>query len=136
MKPLEGLKILTVEHFGAGPYGTMFLAGLGAEVIKIENAATGGDASRHVGPRFLGDDDSEYFQTFNLWKKSVCLDLDKLPRVVHLKIDGGREAVFEAFAGIGLTFTRRVERLRAAFETAVEAVLVSQPTESSEPATL
>jgi crotonobetainyl-CoA:carnitine CoA-transferase CaiB-like acyl-CoA transferase len=77
VKPLEGLRILTVEHFGAGPYGTMFLAGLGAEVIKIENASTGGDASRHVGPHLLGEDDSEYFQTFNLWKKSVSLDLTK-----------------------------------------------------------
>lgn len=75
MKPLEGIRILTVEHFGAGPYGTMFLAGLGAEVIKIENAATGGDISRHTGPRFLGADDSEYFQCLNLWKKSVSLDL-------------------------------------------------------------
>src|SRR5512145_1629193 len=77
MQPLEGLRIVTVEHFGAGPYGTMFLAGLGAEVIKIENAATGGDASRHVGPHLLGDDDSEYFQTFNLWKKTISLDLKK-----------------------------------------------------------
>jgi crotonobetainyl-CoA:carnitine CoA-transferase CaiB-like acyl-CoA transferase len=76
VKPLEGLRILTLEHFGAGPYGTMFLAGLGAEVIKIENAATGGDASRHVGPHLLGKDDSEYFQTFNLWKKSISLDLN------------------------------------------------------------
>jgi hypothetical protein len=66
----------------------------------------------------------------------VQADLDKLPRVVHLKIDGGRDAVFEAFAGIGLTFTRRIERLRAAFETAVEAVLVPsvpQTTRSEEP---
>jgi crotonobetainyl-CoA:carnitine CoA-transferase CaiB-like acyl-CoA transferase len=77
VKPLEGLRILTVEHFGAGPYGTMFLAGLGAEVIKIETASSGGDASRHVGPHLLGEDDSEYFQTFNLWKKSVSLDLAK-----------------------------------------------------------
>ena len=63
------------------------------------------------------------------------MDLDKLPRVVHLSIDGGREAVFEAFARIGLTFTRRIERLRAAFETAVEAALVpaAQPAGSSEP---
>ena len=75
MKPLEGLRILTVEQFGAGPYGTMLLAGLGAEVIKVENAATGGDASRHVGPYFLGEDDSVYFQSLNLWKKSVSLDL-------------------------------------------------------------
>lgn len=77
MKPLEGLRILTVEHFGAGPYGTMFLAGLGAEVIKVENGATGGDASRHVGPRFLGEGDSEYFQCLNLWKKSISLDLSR-----------------------------------------------------------
>jgi len=77
VKPLEGIRILTVEHFGAGPYGTMFLAGLGAEVIKVENAAAGGDASRHVGPRFLGEDDSEYFQCLNLWKKSVSLDLNR-----------------------------------------------------------
>ena len=41
MKPLEGVRILSVEQFGAGPYGSMFLADLGAEVIKIENAETG-----------------------------------------------------------------------------------------------
>ena len=39
MKPLNGLRIVSVEQFGAGPYGTMFLADLGAEVIKVENAA-------------------------------------------------------------------------------------------------
>ena len=83
MKPLEGIRILTVEHVGAGPYGTMFLAGLGAEVIKIENAATGGDVSRHTGPRFLGEDDSEYFQCLNLWKKSMSLDLTKDRQQFH-----------------------------------------------------
>jgi crotonobetainyl-CoA:carnitine CoA-transferase CaiB-like acyl-CoA transferase len=75
MKPLAGTRILTAEQFGAGPYGSMFLADLGAEVIKIENAETGGDTARHVGPRFLGDADSEYFQSFNASKKSVTLDL-------------------------------------------------------------
>jgi crotonobetainyl-CoA:carnitine CoA-transferase CaiB-like acyl-CoA transferase len=77
VKPLEGIRILTLENFGAGPYGTMFLAGLGAEVIKVENPGSGGDASRHVGPHFLGEDDSVYFQCLNLWKKSVSLDLTK-----------------------------------------------------------
>ena len=75
MKPLSGLRIVSVEQFGAGPYGTMLLADLGAEVIKIENAATGGDPARKTGPYFLGDNDSEYFQVFNLNKKSVALDL-------------------------------------------------------------
>jgi len=72
-KPLEGIRVLTLEQFGAGPYGTMFLAELGAEVIKIE--APEGDPSRQVGPYRLGKDDSEYFQAWNLGKKSVTLDL-------------------------------------------------------------
>lgn len=74
MKPLEGVRILTVEQFGAGPYGSLFLADLGAEVVKIENAASKGDTGRHVGPHFLGEDDSEYFQTFGSNKKSITLD--------------------------------------------------------------
>ncbi|MBI3197748.1 MAG: CoA transferase [Rhodospirillales bacterium] len=73
MKPLEGIRVLTLEQFGAGPYGTMFLAELGAEVIKIE--APDGDPSRQVGPYKLGKDDSEYFQAWNLGKKSVTVDM-------------------------------------------------------------
>jgi crotonobetainyl-CoA:carnitine CoA-transferase CaiB-like acyl-CoA transferase len=73
-KPLEGIRVLTLEQFGAGPYGTMFLAELGAEVIKIE-APEGGDPSRQVGPYKLGENDSEYFQAWNLGKKSVTLDM-------------------------------------------------------------
>ncbi|MDP1966614.1 MAG: CoA transferase, partial [Reyranella sp.] len=73
MKPLEGIRVLTLEQFGAGPYGTMFLAELGAEVIKIE--APDGDPSRQVGPYKLGKDDSEYFQAWNLGKKSVTIDM-------------------------------------------------------------
>jgi len=75
MKPLEGIRILTVEQFGAGPYGSLFLSDLGAEVVKIENAETKGDTARHVGPHFLGENDSEYFQSMNSNKKSVTLDL-------------------------------------------------------------
>jgi crotonobetainyl-CoA:carnitine CoA-transferase CaiB-like acyl-CoA transferase len=75
MNLLHGLRIVSVEQFGAAPYGTMFLADLGAEVIKVENAAIGGDPARRTGPYLLGDNDSEYFQVFNLNKKSVALDL-------------------------------------------------------------
>jgi crotonobetainyl-CoA:carnitine CoA-transferase CaiB-like acyl-CoA transferase len=75
MKPLQDVRIVSVEQFGAAPYGTMFLADLGAEVIKIENAAIGGDPARKTGPYLLGDNDSEYFQAFNTNKKSVAIDL-------------------------------------------------------------
>ncbi len=84
--PLTGVRILSVEQYGAGPYGTMLLADLGAEVIKIEDPSRGGDVSRSVGPYMLGEGDSEFFQTFSLGKKSVTLDL---------KSETGREQ-FEA----------------------------------------
>ena len=75
MKPLEGLTILSIEQFAAGPYGSMFLADMGADVIKIENKDIGGDPSRFMGPYFLGAGDSLVFQGWNTNKKSVCLDL-------------------------------------------------------------
>lgn len=81
--PLKGVRILTLEQFGAGPYGSMLLADLGADVIKVENPFTGGDASRAMGPHFLGEHDSHYFQTFSLNKRSVG---------INLKSDAGQEA--------------------------------------------
>ena len=74
-RPLEGVRILAVEQYGAGPYGTQLLAELGAEVIKIEAPSMGGDVSRATGPFFLGDADSEFFQAFSKAKKSVALEL-------------------------------------------------------------
>ncbi|MDR5826306.1 CoA transferase [Caballeronia sp. LP006] len=75
MKPLNGIRIVSVEQFGAAPYGSMFLADLGAQVIKIENVAIGGDPARYTGPHTLGKADSQYFQTWNSNKQSVTLDL-------------------------------------------------------------
>ncbi len=72
--PLAGIRILSLEQYGAGPYGTMALAQLGAEVIKLE-PPKGGDSSRATGPYFLGADDSLFYQTFNLNKRSLTLDL-------------------------------------------------------------
>jgi crotonobetainyl-CoA:carnitine CoA-transferase CaiB-like acyl-CoA transferase len=72
--PLNGLRVLSCEQYGAGPFGSMYLADLGAEVIKIE-PPNGGDVSRSTGPHFLGERDSQFFQTFNLNKRSIALDL-------------------------------------------------------------
>ena len=84
--PLKGIRIIAVEQYGAGPYGTQLLADLGAEVIKIENPLTGGDVSRFVSPHLIGKADSQFFQTFNRNKKSLSLDL---------KSDEGRAAFEE-----------------------------------------
>jgi succinate--hydroxymethylglutarate CoA-transferase len=75
MLPLAGVRILAVEQYGAGPFGSMQLADMGAEVIKIENPREGGDVSRSVGPYFLGANDSHFFQAFNRNKRSITLDL-------------------------------------------------------------
>ena len=72
---LRGVRVLSLEHFGAGPYGTQLLADLGADVIKVENPRSGGDISRSVGPYLLGEDDSLYHQSFNRGKRSVMVDL-------------------------------------------------------------
>ena len=75
--PLEGVRVLAVEQYGAGPFGTMFLADQGAEIIKIENPNTGGDFARDVGPFFFTPDDSEFFHAYNRNKKSLSLDLSQ-----------------------------------------------------------
>jgi len=77
MLPLTGVRVLAVEQYGAGPFGTMFLADQGAEVIKIENPNDGGDMSRAVGPHFFAPGDSEFFHSFNRNKKSLTLDLSR-----------------------------------------------------------
>jgi succinate--hydroxymethylglutarate CoA-transferase len=72
--PLRGLKLITIEQYGAAPFGTMYLADLGAEVIKIENHHSGGEMGRHVAP-YSEDGDSLFFQTFSCNKKCIALDL-------------------------------------------------------------
>lgn len=73
-KPLEGVRVLAVSQYGAGPYGTLHLADLGAEVIKIEDRSLNGDVSRSVTP-YAADGDSLYFQSLNRNKKSITLNL-------------------------------------------------------------
>jgi crotonobetainyl-CoA:carnitine CoA-transferase CaiB-like acyl-CoA transferase len=79
MLPLADVRILAVEQYGAGPFGTQALADLGAEVIKIENPRDGGDVTRGLGPHFdpgLGETaESLFFQALNRNKRSVALDL-------------------------------------------------------------
>src|SRR5215207_488712 len=48
--PLAGIRVLAIEQFGAGPFCSLYLADAGAEVIKIEDLAQGGDVGRYVPP--------------------------------------------------------------------------------------
>jgi crotonobetainyl-CoA:carnitine CoA-transferase CaiB-like acyl-CoA transferase len=74
VKPLEDIRIVAVEQYGAGPFGTVHLADLGAEVIKVEDPSVGGDIGRYVPP-YAQDEDSLFFETFNRNKRSVSIDL-------------------------------------------------------------
>src|ERR1043165_9162467 len=55
-RPLDDIRILAIEQFGAGPWGTLQPAALGAEVIKIEAPSVGGDVGRYVPPYREGED--------------------------------------------------------------------------------
>ncbi len=112
--PLQGVRILSAEQYGAGPFGSMLLADLGAEVIKIENPRGGGDVARVTGPFFLGDEeglpDSQFFQSFNRNKKSLTLDLGiEQGRAVFKRLAAGCDAVMNNLRGdqpvrLGLTY--------------------------------
>jgi len=71
---LDGVRVLDLSRILAGPYGTMLLADMGAEVIKVEPPE--GDETRKWGPPFIGSDATYYF-SINRNKKGLCLDLKK-----------------------------------------------------------
>ena len=74
MRPLEDIRIIAIEQYAAGPFGSVQLADLGAEVIKIEDPASGGDIGRYIPPFHEGED-SLFFEAFNRNKQSISLDL-------------------------------------------------------------
>lgn len=71
--PLRGIRVTDFSRILAGPYATMMLGDLGAEVVKVERPGTGDD-TRTWGPPFLGDD-AVYFLSVNRNKSSVVIDL-------------------------------------------------------------
>src|SRR6201989_3324443 len=93
--PLEGVRVLAVEQFGAGPWATRQLADLGADVIKVEDPAAGGDVGRYVPP-FQDGEDSLFFETFNRNKRSISLDL---------RHERGREVLLDLVAAVDVVFS-------------------------------
>ncbi|MEU8243078.1 CoA transferase [Actinoplanes missouriensis] len=109
MRPLEDIRIIAVEQYGAGPFGSMHLADLGADVIKIEEPGTGGDVGRYVPPYAEGED-SLFFETFNRNKRSLSLDLaTPAGREVFEDLVAHADAVYSNLRGdvpakIGITY--------------------------------
>jgi len=118
MLPLQDLRIVSLEQYGAGPYGSLHLADLGAEVIKVEDPRVGGDVGRHVPPYAEGDD-SLFFQTFNRNKRSMSLDLSTpAGRTVFEDLVRCSDAVYSNLRGdvpekLGITY-RQLSHLNPA----------------------
>lgn len=97
--PLAGLRIIAVEQYGAGPWATLHLADLGAEVIKIEDPSSGGDVGRYVPPYNDGED-SLFFEALNRNKSSLSLDLrSPAGRDVFEDLVGKSDAIFSNLRG-------------------------------------
>jgi formyl-CoA transferase len=75
MAPLDGVRVLDLSRILAGPYCSMMLADLGADVIKVERPG-GGDPTRSWGPPFVGEE-STYFLSTNRGKRSICVDIQE-----------------------------------------------------------
>jgi crotonobetainyl-CoA:carnitine CoA-transferase CaiB-like acyl-CoA transferase len=95
--PLIGLRILDLTHAAAGPYGTLMLADLGAEVIKVEPPS--GELVRFAGPFSLDDEERHYggrFANRNRNKRSISLDLaDDADRETFLQLVETSDALLE-----------------------------------------
>ncbi|MBD0354481.1 MAG: CoA transferase [Rubrobacteraceae bacterium] len=107
MLPLEGVRVLDLSRVLAGPYATMVLADLGADVIKVEHPERGDD-TRHWGPPFAGGE-AAYFLSVNRNKRSIGVDLkteEGLERIKRLAagadvlIENLRRGALERF-GLG-----------------------------------
>lgn len=86
-----------MEQYGAGPFGSLQLADLGADIIRIESPE--GDIGRHVPP-FTVEQDSLFFQSFNRNKRSIVLDLTSVDgRAVFEKLVKVSDAVYSNLRG-------------------------------------
>ncbi|EPC01492.1 CoA transferase [Litchfieldella anticariensis FP35 = DSM 16096] len=95
MLPLQKLKVLDVSQIMAGPYCTMVLADMGADVIKVEKLK-GGDDSRQMGPYV--NDESTCFSQINRNKKSISLNLkDERAREIFYRLAADADVVVENY---------------------------------------
>ncbi len=98
--PLHGIKVLDLTAMLAGPYATMLLADLGADVVKVEPPH--GDNTRAVGPFRVGDTPeglAGYFQSINRGKKSVVLDLHtESDKATFLRLVEAADVVVENYS--------------------------------------
>ncbi|MDF2688161.1 MAG: CaiB/BaiF family protein [Microvirga sp.] len=108
--PLQGVKILDLCRVVSGPFATMLLGDLGADVLKIEEPNSG-DEARTYGPPFVGGE-SAYFLSVNRNKRSCAVDLkSEAGKELILRLASAADVVIENFR------PGTMERLGLGFET-------------------
>lgn len=119
--PLAGIRVVDFTRLLAGPYATMTLAELGADVIKVEQPVIG-DETRHWGPPFVHGA-SAYFHAINRGKRSIALDLtDAADRDVAHRLIGTADVLVESFRpGVAARLGIGAEDLRERFPRLVYA---------------
>jgi crotonobetainyl-CoA:carnitine CoA-transferase CaiB-like acyl-CoA transferase len=96
LQPLRGVRVVDLSRVLAGPYCTMVLADLGADVVKVERPE-GGDETRSWGPPFAGGE-AAYYLSVNRGKRSCAIDLSQPEgRELALELCAGADAVIENF---------------------------------------
>ena len=94
--PLDGIRVVDLSRVVAGPYCTMTLGDMGADVVKIEQPGRG-DESRAFGPQFLGGE-SPYYLSINRNKRSCTVDLKhEAGRAVVRRLIAGADVVIQNF---------------------------------------
>jgi crotonobetainyl-CoA:carnitine CoA-transferase CaiB-like acyl-CoA transferase len=113
LQPLSGVRVVDLSRVLAGPYCTMVLADLGADVVKVERPE-GGDETRSWGPPFTGGE-AAYYLSVNRGKRSCALDLSQPEgRELALELCAGADVVIENFKVGG------ADRLGVGYETVRE----------------
>jgi crotonobetainyl-CoA:carnitine CoA-transferase CaiB-like acyl-CoA transferase len=116
--PLAGLRVLELTHYLAGPYCTLFLADLGADVVKIESPEHPDLGRTMPGCRIEGE--PAYFHCLNRGKRSVALDLKdeagrsafyRLVQIAHVVVDNFRNGVMERLGADSKSLLRINPRL-------------------------
>lgn len=132
-QPLADVRVLALEQYGAGPFATAQLVDLGADVIKVEDPASGGDVGRSVPP-YTTSDASLFFETFNRGKRSVVLDLaTPRGRGVFEDLVAASDAVFANVRGdVPAKLRIRYDDLRHVNERIVCCFVTSYGIDSSE----
>ena len=130
--PLAGLRVLDLTQVLAGPYCTMILGDLGADVVKVERPGEG-DGSRRWGPPFVGGE-SAYFMQVNRNKRSIAVDLrtDEGREVVRRMVERADVVLHNFLPDAAVRYSADAASVHAINPLAVHCAITGYPTDGEQ----